>query len=331
MIMKHSKFIYIGIALMTVTACSTGGADEPSGSGYIRLCAAVGDIEISSRTVADAYLGSMPSTKKPLDSSVWFRTENGVYENAPSATTSLPVHTGVTFSGPQLEYVRYDSKNLQYPTDNSKVYCIGLCPNDGDWTPGVGDMSVSHPIDGHDDVMFAGENAGTWNNHFKPLQYEHLLTWIKIAVCATSHDTAEAWGRIEQISINSKPGVNIDLTNGIRTTYEGEDRFINTMAAGEPVQLLTTMHEVGSVLCSPETEYTLRVKTENNTEAKEVTLKLNLMDAGGDNLTPIGDKSQARGKCFVLSLYFRPYDVVEGVCILNSWNSQSEDIYLTAE
>jgi len=316
-------------------ACSKSDADECAESGNIRLSAAVGNIETGSRTVADPYLGTTPSLAKPLESAVWFRVgDAGVYEDKPASETNLPVHTGVTFNGPQLEFVYSGTNNLKYPTDNTPVYCVGLYPNDGGWTANGDCTKASHPIDGAKDLMFAGEIRGIWDDPFgSPLEYEHLLSWVKIAVCATSHDTAEAWGDIEQISINSKSGVEVDLKTGVPTYYNtgDTDRFVNTM--GSPVGLQTTMHEVGSVLCSPETRYTLRVKTKNNPTEKEISLKLSLMgkdpDTQEETLTQFSDPSLARGKCFVLSLYFKPYNVIEVVCILNSWNNQSEDIYLT--
>lgn len=335
MIMGRFKFIYIGFAFMAA-ACSVNGADYRADSGDIQLCVAVDDMQINSRTVADPYLGTTPSALKPLDTAVWFRKADGVYDDNPTEPTYLPVHTGVTFDGPQLEYVLIGTNNLQYPTDNSRVCCVGLYPNDGRWTTTDG-VNLSHSIDGHDDLMFAGENFGTWNDHIDPLRYEHLLTWVKIAVCATSHDTAEAWGEIEQISINSKATVTVNSRN-VETIpastltehceYTGE-KTIKTMGAS--AHLYTTMHEVGSVLCSPEKQYTLTIKTSNNPEPKVVTLDLSMLDASGDSLTDIGDASEARGKCFVLSLYFKPYNVVEGVCVLNAWNNQNEDIYLTTE
>ncbi len=322
--MRNFKFIYIGFVLMTMSACSKSGTGEIGDSVDIRLGAAVGDIQVGSRTTAEPYLGSTPIQ---FNSEVWFSNTSGVYENNPSATTSLPVHTAVTFKGPQLEYVYYGSKNIQYPTDDTEVYCVGFYPNDGDWKTSD-NTNVSHPIDGIDDLMFAKQIAGTWNNHFGTLRYEHLLTWVKIAVCATSHDTADAWGDIEEISINSKSNVSIDLKSG-KCTYGGDTRAISTMSAAAP--LLTTMHEVGSVLCSPETEYTLTIKTSNNADPKQITLKLSLISADGDLLTEVSGVDQARGKCFVLSLYFKPYNVIDGVCVLNAWNNENEDIYLTAE
>lgn len=36
----------------------------------------------------------------------------------------------------------------------------------------------------------------------------------------------------------------------------------------------------------------------------------------------------AWGKLFILSLYFTPFNIIEGTCTLNYWNDQNEDLYL---
>ncbi len=326
-------------------ACTESDADDAPDGGKIRLGATVGLLEGGSRTEADPYLGSTPSEANPFASAVWFRVkDDGVYEDNPSGETNLPVHAGVTFTGSKKEFVFHGGENLRFPTDFGTVYCVGLYPDDektadgaqnpAGWTLGSDNLSASHPIDGKKDLMFAPQISGKWGSPFDtPLQFGHLLTWVKIAVCATTHDTAEAWGDIEQIRINSRSGLTVDLKTG-DVTYApaAPDQFINTMAPGNPHTLQTTMHEIGSVLVSPETAYTLRIKTKNNAEEREIKLdNLSLLvqnDAGEEALVKVNDPSEARGKCFVLSLYFEPYNVVEVVSFLNAWNNQSEDIYL---
>ncbi len=321
-------------------ACSESDAEHCAPDSNIQLSVAIGDIETSSRAATDPveanpYRGSTPSVTNPFDTAIWFREDGGVYNNAPTEPTYLPIHTSAKFTGPQLTYVFYrdaasNEYNLQYPTDNTNVYCVGLYPKDG-WETTDGQV-VTHPIDGQSDLMFAAEKSGTWNVHFDALEYNHLLTWIKIAVCATSHHTAEAWGDIEQITITGQSGLKIDLMTGA-CTYDGNYsprtvKLLDTNGPDNPkVHINTTMHEVGSIFCSPETSYTLTIKTTNNTEARSITLD-NLLDENGAILT---DPNDARGKCYVLSLYFKPYNVIEGACLLNAWSNQNEDIYLEEE
>lgn len=305
-------------------ACIENDADDAPDGGKIQLGAAVGALEPGSRTTADPYLGDTPSAANPFAAAVWFRVkDNGVYADTPSVETNLPVHAGVTFTGPKKEFVLHDGKNLKFPTDFETVYCVGLYPDDektadgaqnpAGWTLGPDNLSASHPIDGKNDLMFAPQISGKWGTPFDtPLRFGHLLTWVKIAVCATTHDTAEAWGDIEQIEIESRSGVTVDLETGTPTyTPAAPDQFIETMEKNYTLQ--TTMHEVGSVLVSPpeietktdpetgkETKtayYTLKIKTKNN--AAERTIKVDKLDLlvknenGEEELVEVTDPSQA--------------------------------------
>lgn len=327
---------------MTVSACSEGGPDERAESGDIRLGAAVGDMPISSRAVADPYLGGAPAAANPLKAAIWFRKADGDYANTPEADTNLPVHTSVTFDGPQLEYVYRDAVNsqnsLKYPTTGDNVYCVGLYPDDGGWET-TDNITASHKIDGTADLMFAEEITGSWDSHFTTQKYKHLLTWIKINICATSHEAVDAWGKILHIYISSDRKVEINLKDGTceyipDTSVEGY--FMPTMhkeAEDHPattITLSTATQEVGSVLCSPETEYTLKIVSENKSgvvETRSIKMNLTLMN-DDDTITDVTNPNEAIGKCFVFSLYFTPYSVIEGVCTLNSWNNQNDDIYL---
>lgn len=315
---------------LTMAACSETASDEPDLNGNIQLGVTVGDLQISSRAgvEADPYLAQ---DGKPLKAAVWFRNYDGDYENNPDAKTNLPVHTTVEFNGSQLTYVLYDKKNLKYPTGNSKIYCVGLYPVSEplQWKT-TDNMIVSHDINGNQDLMFAPEIEGCWNQNFPLQRYEHLLTWIKINICATSHDAVEAWGMIEQIYIHSDDEVTIDLKGGSCSYKESGQKKIPVMSNSS--LLSTSTHEVGSVFCSPETEYKVTVQTRNKSgkmEERTITLPLNLIDIDNDDyMTEVTTEEQARGKCFVLSLYFMPHNVVDGICTLNSWSNQNEDIYI---
>ena len=43
---------------------------------------------------------------------------------------------------------------------------------------------------------------------------------------------------------------------------------------------------------------------------------------------PLTSLSEAAGKLFIISLYFSPFNVIEGTCTLNYWNDQNEDLYM---
>jgi len=329
--MKNLSYIYIGFVVLTAAACSNNASDELDLNGNIQLRATVGNLIVNSRAgiagaEADPYL---PQDGVPFEAAVWVRNYDGYYENSPTGDTNLPVHTTVKFDGSQMAYLMYDNKNLKYPTDNKKVYCVGLYPVSEPlkWKT-TDNKIVSHPINGETDLMFAPEIEGSWNLKFTTQQYEHLLTWIKINICATSHDAVDAWGTIKQICITSDSEVQVDLKSGTYK-YIGE-QLIYTMS--NSCTLSTSIHEVGSVFCSPEKEYQVTVITTNKNgkvEARTIPLSLNLIDIDdGDKTTEVTHEDQARGKCFVFSLYFTPHKVIDGVCTLNSWNNQNEDIYL---
>ncbi|MEY8685095.1 hypothetical protein AB9N12_02795 [Bacteroides sp. AN502(2024)] len=323
--MKKLSLVYIGFVFLTMAACSESASDEADLSGNIQLGVTVGDLQINSRAGVTA-VPYLPQEGKTFEAAVWFRKYDGDYENKPDASINLPVHTTVEFDGSQLKYVFYDNKNLKYPTDNTNVCCIGLYPK-LNWET-TDNKVVSHSINGAEDLMFASEIEGSWNRHFPPQQYEHLLTWIKINICASSHDAVDAWGMIEQIYVTSDSEVQIDLKNG--SCQYVSPQLIPAMNSSK--LLSTSIQEVGSVFCSPEKEYKVTVETKNKSgvvEKRTIPLTLNLIDVEHDDkITNVTQESQAKGKCFVFSLYFTPHNVIDGVGTLNSWSNQNEDIYL---
>lgn len=341
--MKYIKYICMLIIPTLVSACSDDRTEQIAESGYIQLQAASNNMESMSRAVAKPYVGDSPSEDNPLETALWFSTESGMYPNNPQSPTYLPVHTSLTFDGPQMEYVLYNGKNIQYPTDNTPVYCIGLYPNDNEWVLSDDKTTVSHHIDGNTDLMFARPIVGTWTEHFEPMRYEHALTWIKIAACAVSFNALEAWGKLKQISVWSKSTVDIDLSTKVdlipntrpdenledRYSYTGEGQWIKTLNFSEPQEITSTMDELGSVFCSPDTEYRLKIETVNN--IVETTVKLNWLDFDNDDVTQLQIPGRAKGRCFVISLYFHPYNVVTAACTLDKWNIETDDIYLTTE
>lgn len=345
--MRYLKPIYFSLALTLVMGCSEDASERPDDNGYIKLSASMGSMTPVTRATADPYLGDSPSEERPLATSLWFSTESGVYPHAPAGQTLLPVHTNLTFDGSQTEYVLYNNRYIQYPVDGEPVYCIGLYPDDNNWTLSDDNKRVSHEIDGNTDLMFARPIVGSWNEHFGSIRYEHTLSWIKIAVCAVSFDALNAWGKLKKISIYSAKSVDIDLATeavlvpGTNASENLEDRYtyypdittdkengqwIETLNLKEPIDITSTMDELGSVFCSPAKEYRLKIETENNTV--ETTVKLNWLDLDTDDVTELQIPGRARGRCFVISLYFHPYSVVTAACTLDKWNTETDDIYL---
>ncbi len=411
--MRFLRYIYMGMALAIAVACSEDALDEAAASRNIQLTASVGELQVNSRAAANEWTADSAS----LEAAVWFRKAGGAYENTPNADdTHLPVRTTVAFQKDvnnnlraSVEYVAgLDTLPLDYPADKSVVDCVGMSPVS---TWGLdGNNVFSAGINGTDDLMFAPEIEGSWSKRFGEQRYDHLLAWVKINVCASSHEAIDAWGKIKQISIDSyskvkvgpEGSVSLDASNvyevvkpfeivkqdgtnewdaTVRCVYEkpaGDGCWIQTINGGGFSLSSTTFTEVGSVLCFPvrhkkdgtesprknngtesprknndtespegnndENNYWVELKVDyevNGSEkSKTVYLQLNTIEIVTDDnghfvSEKVNDVKNARellGKCFVLSLYFTQYqNVIEGMCSLNPWVDQNEDIKFEKE
>jgi len=378
----------MGMTLAVTAACSESTPDESAMNRNIVLEATVGELHVSSRAYANAWTASATELK----ADVWFRKGDGEYGPDPGADETLPVKTSVTFKSDNnwQASVKYKDPNdnneleLNYPTDKLDVCCIGMYPgadpenNIGSkWTT-TDNQTFSAEINGDDDLMFAPEISGNWGDRFPKQRYKHLLAWIKINVCAYSHEAIKTWGKIKQISIESyskvtvKPGATVSVNDDSKINigeggqsalciYEKQDPdgnpdtpdpyWIKTINNEEGFKLeSTTLKEVGSVLCFPvrdekkSTEnaednkkyYWVKLKIESEgREPQMVYLMLNTItqytDKDGniikEDIKDVEKAEELMGKCFVLSLYFTPYNIViEGECTLDPWIDQNEDI-----
>ncbi len=353
------KIIYIALISLLV-ACDRF---EETNSYHIGLKAGIGEIGTVSKSaaVADPYEGTSPSAN-PLTTDVWFSKSNVSFNNAPDtdAATNLPCHTTMTFNSESATYAYFDvnkdgdsqpGEEVKYPTDATTVYCVGFHPATG-WTTTDG-VHVSHYINGCQDLMFADVISGTWDKHFKTQNYKHQLTWVKINVCAMTMETAKQWGKVTKITIKSKSSVNIDLSKAPgasdKITYAGGDQTLVVYDNTEGEELNLTSKVLGSAFCSPMTisvpvlgndgkatgkyedvagyEISITTKPEDSPEITR-TIKVSLSDLNykvinADNL------EETIGKLYIISLYFNPFNIIEGTCTLNYWNGQNEDLYLS--
>ena len=325
------KFTYF-VILAVIVSCGRLDSKEGDVIGISASIASTGISTSSTRSTSDVseakpYRGTTPTAGNSLKAAVWFSDSPTRFDHAPAQPTYLPCRTKMEFESSAIKYADYkpsedsDPISLRYPTDNDPVYCIGLYPDEG-WNSTDG-VNITHEINGSDDLMFADVIDGTWDEQMSNQQYGHLLTWIKVSVCAMTMETKEHWGKVKQITIKSKSNVNIDLSsNTERVTYGGADQQITVFNDPTGIELNLTSKEVGSVFCSPATEYEVCITTENYSQKIE-TIKLSDL-----NYTEITDKDQTIGKLFILSLYFNPFKIIEGTCTLNYWNDQNEDLFL---
>ena len=322
------KIIYMTL-LAVLWSCSRIDDTE---NRFIGLSADVADLEVRTRSAVTGtpYSGSAPSEDNQLNAAVWFSTTPGVFPHAPEYPAYLPCRTTMEFEGESVTYADYDANpkdndpaiSLKYPNNNDPVYCIGLHPASG-WKSDNG-VQIIHEITGAEDLMFADQITGTWNNHFPRQQYSHMLTWIKINFCAMTMEAARQWGGVTEITISSKDKLEIDLAEtGDKISYIGNDIEIKTFENAEGLLPSLTSTEAGSVLCSPATQYTVKIKTTNYPDGKEIPVILTDLD-----YQPLTSSSEAAGKLFIISLYFSPFNVIEGTCTLNYWNGQNEDLYM---
>ena len=334
--MKRAAYIL----LLVLASCS-----KPDGTDgeLIAIRADIRQMENNSKgtkAVADPYRGSTPTEENPLKAAVWFSVDPASFIHSPADGTNLPCHTEMTFVSNAMTYADYipagsqTPVSLKYPTtDNTPVYCVGFHPSTGWDKPdgGTEGVNVTHVIDGTEDLMFADVIQGTWDEHFnESQQYSHLLTWVKLTACAMTMETAEQWGKVTDVQVTSdKSTVDIDLSkNTGKISYGGSPVKIQGNVPAEGVELSLTSKEIGSVFCIPKVKdgkvvVTVDIKT-SKYETK--TLDVTLMDL---NYNPLTSVDQAIGGLFILSLYFSPFNLIEGTCTLNYWNDQNEDLYLT--
>ena len=316
---------------------------EPQGRAIaLRVC--MEDISADNNLLTKADVAARPFTGTPsvgneLETALWFSITKGSYSHNPQAPTFLPCATSATYSSQTPVDIRTSGGELlQYPIPeggtSQEVYCVGFYPSTG-WgeltdTPVT---SATHKIDGSEDLMFADQMAGSYSENFQPQTYEHILTWVKINMSATSLKAASVWGAVESLEIDSpNDGVTISFpaTDGQSSTieYTGNKATFSVSLPTDDRNLKITTRTFGQVFCAPpevvdgKHGYRLRVKTENLPQ-KEVFVELKKED----NITPVENAEYAIGKLFVINLRFNDIAVVEGVCTLKQWDDQSSDIY----
>ncbi len=342
------RFSYIFVLLFVLVSCSH--IDEPE-QGDIMLSAVVDNISVVTKADGDSdaikapdsvFMGSEPSSDNPLAVDLWFSESSGVYKNDPQGTTMLPCKSKITYYSPSPDYpdlvedqkIKYNRVQQSGANDYPYAYCVGFYPQTPlngipFWTVSDDGKTASATIDGKTDLMYAPQISGNWTHPFGPQTYSHLLTWLKVCVCATDSAAVSVWGDIEDISVKSVDDypvytkVNVDLSSG-EVSYPSDSKASSgfSFLDGVIFSLGTVIKETGSVLCSPSAKYTLHIETSAGIE-KDVLI--DLKDMKGIFISSAND---AVGKMFVITLYFNPFNVIEGVCTLNSWNNEDEELEL---
>ena len=235
--MKKKTFhICIGM-LLAFTACQSESPiplnEEERG---IYLSAEVNGKDFS-RT---PYSQTTPTVEKPFHSSVWASTTDNTYQHIPyygdmkiGETYPVAVHSEAIFRSGINQLL----KDVIYPKDGADVYFVGLYPHLG-WTSSASNNQANYTFTGKEDVMYAPEVSGNYSHtRVVTLHYYHLLTWLRLKIVAESQEVANAWGKIEGITIKSQNNLSIDLTMAATKKVGGNtvfDETCVTFSATEP-------------------------------------------------------------------------------------------------
>ena len=345
--MKKIYFLYFMLlSCMCFWACTE---HEEVLAESISLSAEVNDVKLTSRTSDYAA----PVSGEELDALVWLSLESGKYpESLPNDAseewkelaqeTNIPAHRKIHYRSGQASFpdATTESDRPRYPTNGeTNVYCIGLYPykeNEG-WEALPGDTTAVHAITGYDDLMFAPEISGNWNAHFGKQKFRHLLTWLKVCVCATTTEAGSNWGKLKKITLKNVPdSVTISFRvpeppeptepkpkyplHGIMSPSQKKSD-VDILDNIDGIDLGIVVQDAASIFCYPQDEYYLSIVCGENNVTKDIKIDLS-------SLSTTGYDSRA-GLQYVLTLYFSPFNVVEGVCTLKEWNAQNEDLYPT--
>lgn len=294
-----------------------------------------------------------PVADNDITATVWFSTVPGKFPESPKdSSTNIPGHYIINFEGEKAVFpnVANENERPRYPIPDKsgtvqEVYCVGFYPST-DWAHVEGTESnpskATHNITGFEDLMFAPPIQGNWNDHFDRQKFLHLLTWLKVCVCATTTEAGNYWGKLKRITLKNVPsGLQINDLSKMQSQYKANGKLIltdgddgdvspisgssfspNIFINNDGIDLGTNIQDIGSIFCYPQSSYTLEIECENGT-TKDILIELKALSASTINF-PAGFQ-------YVLTLYFHPFNVVEGVCTLNAWDAQNEDLYPNAQ
>ena len=331
--------IYLALLLCVCLSSCTEQLDINSTDKAIALRAEVENVMPATRSGSYAE----PVADNDITATVWFNTVPGKFPEGPQdESTNIPGHYEIDFKGEAAVFpnVANENERPRYPIPDESgtvqnVYCVGFYPSTN-WTHVEGTegnpSKATHDITGFEDLMFAPPIQGNWNDHFDRQKFLHLLTWLKVCVCATTTEAGNYWGKLKKITLEDVPsGLQINDLSKMQSGYEEANKVtlksddISPTGTFKPdifnndmgIDLGINIQDVGSIFCYPQSSYTLKIECENGTVTKEIPLR---SLSGSEIAFPAGMQ-------YVLTLYFHPFNVVEGVCTLNAWVAQNEDLY----
>ena len=313
------KNIYVCI-LAALLTCGCVQNIETATEGYeIMLKASVSDVQVDTKAQsANAYVGSVPSEAHPLIADLCFSLNSGDYSTSvpTDETTYIPCHTFATFKSGEITTIYYNEDNtkpLKYPTNGNPVFCTGLYPK-GAWEFKNGGFEAS--VTGEQDLMFAPEISGRWDAQFgssesNSQKFNHVLTWLKVVLCATSYAAIETWGEITDVTVKELP-TTVFVKDG-SITFGNTTQNIMLIPEGQSQPLSITNIDLGEFMCAPADSYTFSIETAKGMKA-QTTMSI--------------DGGFKAGFQYVMVLYFNTLAVIDGVCTLAPWENQNDNLYL---
>ena len=338
------KFVFLLSAIALCISCQKNAEDDID--GQIHLAAVVENTP----STKSPYTHTFPSQNSVFKAAVWASSIDREYKdkgyNGKTGNDSVAIHTSANFSSnkPQL------LSQAVYPKNAAKVYFVGFYPS-AVWNVNKAGNIADFTFDGNDDVMFAPQISGTYNQLYEnspTLNFKHLLTWIKVKIVADDEKTMMAWGNILSIKITSKNYVSVDLSkeyvyedcveyketsSGLLPLYAtgSDDVFPPNEGYSIPYKPnVSGPQEVAYVLCAPviakssvavdgvdtpTAEYTLYIETERRKVTLPIDLRVN------DNDTPEGYYTgSTRGKYFTLNLTFKMGNTIVVSSKVEDWS-----------
>lgn len=258
------SMISIAATVAAMTAC-TSESDEIDNviEAPKKIELKAGVMEITTRAAVEqgkGFTGKVIASTTTKDYSMPLWTE----ENA--GNISVADGGAVTFTPEQY-----------YPADGSIIYMIGVAPQPQTVSSG----SANYTITGDEDIMFAKEISGQKKEETptsKALEFNHLLTQLKINVIADSQDAINAWGTITSIQVlDAATELKLDLNSENGTIAEAVDPKKQALnLKGFSTTMVIPKDEAknaGYCMLLPleNSVYKLLVKTSNNTTGVTIT------------------------------------------------------------
>lgn len=336
------KLIFLLSAIVLCVSCQKNSIEDLD--GQIHLAAVVEN----THSTKSPYTHTYPSQNDVFKAAVWASSVDREYKdkgyNGKTGNNIVAIHTTANFSSnkPQL------LSQAVYPKNAAKVYFVGFYPS-ATWNVNEAGNLADFTFDGNDDVMFAPQISGTYNQLYEnspTLNFKHLLTWLKVRIVADGEKTMMAWGNILSMKITSKNNVTVDLSkeyvyetcveyketaSGLLPLYATDSDDVFPPEEGYSIPYypnVTAPQDVAYVLCAPViakssevvngvdapmAEYTLHIETERRKVSLPIDLRKN--DTSEGYYT-----GSTRGKYFTINLTFKMGNTIVVSSKVEDWS-----------